>query len=85
MTKKKQFIKNLDLSEKLANYIAKNPSEVKDFPSDASFVTFSSTDSDLNNANKKLLKSLKEEGRSVIKAQETQDKHIPWKFTAVPA
>ena len=52
MTKKKQFVKNLDLSEKLANFIAENPDEVKGFPSDASFVTFSSTDNDLNNANK---------------------------------
>lgn len=85
MTKSVQFIKNLDLSEKLANYIAKNPSEVKEFPSDASFVTFSSTDKDLNDANKKLLESLKKEGRNVVKAQETQDKHNPWKFTAVTA
>ena len=85
MTKHTQFIKNIDLSEKLAVFIAKNPDEVKNLPEDASFVAFSSTDKKLNDENKKLLESLQKEGRKVIKAEETNDKHNPWKFTPVTA
>jgi hypothetical protein len=85
MTKHTQIIKNIDLSEKLADYIAENPEEVKDLPENVSFVTFSSTDLKLNEANKRLIESLKKEGKQVIKAQETQDKENPWKFTSISA
>jgi hypothetical protein len=85
MTKHDQVIKNLDLSEKLANFIAGNPKELKGLPEDASFVTFSSTDKNLNKTNKDLIKGLLEEGRKVIKAEETNDKRNPWKFTPVTA
>ncbi len=81
MTQQKQFLKNIDLSEKLANYIAQNPDAVKNFSKNASFVTFSSTDNVLNAENKKLLKSLLQEGREVIKAQETTDIATPWRFS----
>lgn len=85
MTLKKQFTINIDLSEKLANYIASNPEDVKNLPEDASFVTFSSHDVSLNNANMKLVEGLLEEGRSVVKATETNDKKSPWKFTQISA
>lgn len=80
MSKNQQITKNIELSEKLAEYISDNPSEIRQFPSSVSYVTFSSTDERLNSANKKLVLSLKSEGKSIIKAQETKDKKNPWKF-----
>lgn len=81
MTKNKQFIKNIDLSEKLANYIAKNPKEVENLPENASFVTFSFADDELNLENKILIESLRKEGKKVVKAEQTGDRKTPWKFT----
>lgn len=80
MSKKQQIKKNLELSAKLADYLAKNPeSEEKTF-SNVSYVFFSATDQQLNKTNLKLAKSLVEEGKIVIKAAETKDKNNPWKL-----
>lgn len=83
MTKKKQAIKNLDLSQKLAEYIADNPDSVKDLPEKSTFVVFSSVDEALNAQNQKLIKSVLAEGKKVIKAIQTKDKFNPWKFSRV--
>ncbi len=81
MSKNQQITKNIKLSEKLAEYIANNPNQVKRFPVNVSYVTFSSRDEKLNSVNEQLIKSLKSEGKKVIKAQETVDNDTPWKFT----
>lgn len=78
---KKQIEKNIELSEKLAVFLGKNPKKVKAIPNDSSFVVFSATDELLNKINEELIKSLEKQGRIVIKAQETQKSESPWKFT----
>ena len=85
MSKKQQIKKNLELSEKLANFLAKHPTFMTKTPENTSFVAFSSNDPGLNKMNMRLMESLLKEGRSVVKAQQTQNKQNPWKFTAVPA
>lgn len=85
MTKNKQIIQNIKLSEKLANYVAENPQKLGNLPAKASFVTFSVKDKKLNEENKKLLEGLKKEGKRIIKAQETADKNNPWRFTLIPS
>lgn len=82
MTKKKQAIKNLDLSQKLAEYIAANPDAIKKLPKKSTFVVFSSADDLLNEENKKLIQSIIAEGKKVIKAIQTKDKLNPWKFSS---
>lgn len=80
MSNKIQSKKNLELLSKLANFIAANPRVEANMPSGASYVFFSATDKKLNQANLELAKSLSREGKVVIKAQESEDKEIPWKF-----
>jgi hypothetical protein len=65
--------------------LAKHPVSIDEEPERTSFVVFSSHDTKLNEANTKFLESLLDEGRKVIKAEETNDKHNPWKFTPVTA
>lgn len=81
MSKKDQLKKNLKLSEKLAGYVVSNPDAVKNMPKRASFVVFSSEDSDLNKMNNQLVISLKSEGRKVVKATESNNKVKPWLFS----
>ena len=83
MSKKDQAIKNIDLSQELANFIAKNPRAVEEIPQSSAFVAFSSSDEKLNEANEKLLASLVKEGKPVVKAVQTNDKGNPWKFLQV--
>ncbi len=80
MTKQAQTSKNLKLSAKVAEYITKNPEMVKDFKGNLSFVVFSVKDSELNKANTNLVKKLKQEGKNVIKVQQTKNVDSPWKF-----
>ncbi len=83
MSKKDQVDKNLELSEKLAEYLAKDPPEVKGMPKKSAFITFSLTDQELNKLNNKLVNSYSEKGKTVVKAQETKDEKKPWKFTPI--
>ncbi len=83
MTKRMQTNKNLDLSAKAAEYIAKNPEATKDFAGKISFVVFSANDKVLNRNNEDLAKRLKSKGLNIVKAQQTKDKREPWKFTSV--
>ncbi len=83
MSNKDQAIKNIDLSQELAEFIAKNPKAVKKIPQSSTFVAFSSKDEKLNKANEKLITSLVKEGKRVIKAIQTNDKFNPWKFFPV--
>lgn len=83
MTKQIQVSKNLKLSAKVAEYIARNPDAVKNFSGKLSFVVFSADDDSLNEINASLVKKLKTEGKNVVKAQETKDKNYPWKFSSL--
>ncbi len=85
MSTKTQTEKNLKLSEKLADFLVSHPEVSKTLPDDASFVTFSAEDSQLNETNEKLIQELLEEGRHVVKAQETHNKQHPWEFSPVAA
>ncbi len=80
MSKQQQIKKNLELSAKLANYLAKNPDIEEKTTRSISYVFFSATDQLLNKTNLKLAKSLIEEGKVVVKAEETKDRSNPWKL-----
>lgn len=83
MTRKIQTKKNLELSEKLANYIVNNPEAVKSLPKNVSFIVFSSEDESLNKKNEGFIKSVLAEGKNVVKAIQTKNKSNPWKFSQV--
>lgn len=80
MTKGVQLDKNLILSNKLAEYISKNPNTVAGFPSDASYVLFPAYDKRLNRKNTLLYEDLTNQGKKVVKAIQTKDKRNPWEF-----
>jgi Family of unknown function (DUF5647) len=77
MITKIQTEENLKLPEKLADFLVRHPEVSKTMPNDASFVTFSAEDAQLNEVNKKLIEELLEEGKHVVKAQETNNKKQP--------
>ena len=84
MSTKDQAIKNMELTQELAAYIAKHPKVAKKSPKSATYVAFSAKDEKLNEANEKLLQSIIKEGRKfIIKAVQTNDKLNPWKFFPV--
>jgi hypothetical protein len=83
MSQKQQVTKNLDLSEKLADYLAQNPSESSKLPKKASFVTFSAKDKELNEKNEEIVTKLTQQGQTVIKAQETTNDTKPWVLSKV--
>ena len=80
---KKQIEENIQLSEKLANYLASNPKELAKTPDSASFVVFSASDKSLNKLNEKLAKTLTDQGKNVVRAEETRDSKRPWALVAV--
>lgn len=83
MSRKDQAVKNIDLSRELAMYIAKHPDVAKKMPKSSNFVAFSAQDAELNKANEKLIASLVDERKPIIKAVQTNDKFNPWKFFPV--
>lgn len=80
VTKMKQLDENMKLSVKLADFLAKHPKAVA---LGASVVPFSAYNQDLNRENEKLVESLKDEGKKVVKAEETKSDKTPWKFEQV--
>jgi len=81
MPTKVQINKNLKLSEKLLDYLANNPR--MNARGGASYIIITQKDSELNKMNLGLVKSLKKEGKKVIKALETNDELNPWKFSSI--
>lgn len=79
MPTKLQIIKNLKLSQKLLDYLSENPRKGKN----ASYIIITKKDNELNKANLNMGKSLVKEGKNVVKAIETKNKSIPWKFVSV--
>ena len=86
MSKKQQAIKNMDLTAKLADYINLHPeASNKVFVSGASVVPFSATNKELNKLNEELARDLLQEGKQVVRAQESKAKKEPWKFILLSA
>ncbi len=81
MPTKKQITKNLELSEKLLDYLSEYPSE--DEMKNVSYIIITKEDKELNEMNLSLVESLLKEGKRVIKAIQTNDKVTPWKFSAI--
>ncbi len=85
MSTKIQAEKNIKLSAKLADFLVSHPDVSKKLPDNASFVTFSAKDKNLNDVNTELIQELLKEGKNVVKAQETSNDKQPWKFSSVSA
>lgn len=80
MSNKKQTSKNLDLTNKLFDYLLKS-NALLHFPKNASVVPFSKNNKKLNKENETLIENLKEEGRPIIIAREPKTKSASWKLT----
>jgi len=79
MPTKTQINKNLKLSEKLLDYLSKNPHQIND--ENVSYIVLTKEDEELNKLNLGMAKSLVKEGKKVIKAIQTDKKSTPWKFS----
>jgi len=73
MSKKTQTTKNIELTQKLLDYLSSNK-----IRKGYSFVVFSKDDQKLNKANEKLASDLQKKGTKIVKAKETDDKKDPW-------
>lgn len=82
MSNKKQTSKNIELTQKLIEYIIKGE-DVPELPEDVSFVPFSKKDKMLNKANEELLENLSKEDKPIAIAEEPESKNAPWKITPV--
>lgn len=82
MSNKIQTEKNIDLSQKLIEYLV-NGKNVPELPQDVSFIPFSNTDKELNKANKELLESLSQQDKPVAIAEEPKSGKEAWKIIPV--
>lgn len=80
MPTKTQINKNLELSEKLLDYLSDNPRKTTE---QVSYIVITKDDAELNQVNLELGKSMAKHGKKVIKALETKDKANPWKFATI--
>jgi hypothetical protein len=83
MSRKEQATKNINLSHQLATYIAAHPDVSRKMPKHSNYIAFSASDEALNKANEKLIASLVGEGKSIIRAVQTNNKINPWEFFSV--
>lgn len=79
MSDKIQLNKNVELSGKLADYLAKSSSVLKKYKN-SSYVVFSEKDIELNKVNEKLAKVLHKEGNKVVKAIQPKTSKGDWTF-----
>ena len=82
MSKKIQTSKNIDLTQKLIEYLVKGKN-VHELPDNVSFVQFSKSDKKLNEANEELLKNISNEDKPVAIAEEPKNKKDSWIITPV--
>ncbi len=80
MSKAQQVNLNMQLSEELATFIITNPKILKKY-SGCSYVVFSYKNKELNELNNELVIGLINEGKNVVKAIQTSNKNLPWKFS----
>lgn len=78
MSKKKQVIKNIELSEKFTEYLRANPSSLRKQVAHNSIVLFSATDQELNKMNEGLVKKLLQEGKKVLTAKQAKKGNKSW-------
>jgi hypothetical protein len=83
MSTQSQIKKNLKLSNDLSTYLIDNPQTLAGLPSNSSIVAYSKNDETLNKANDGIVKSLMNEGTTVIKAIEPNQEKLPWKFSSI--
>jgi hypothetical protein len=83
MSKKQLIAKNISLSEKLADFMAKNPKAMKKSKRSISYVMFSANDQVLNKANEKVMNQLLQDGEKIIKAEQINDTKNAWILTPV--
>ena len=79
MKKENQLKKNLKLTSRLLDYMAKHPEAASKVPSGTSYVVFSSDDPGLNEENEKMLKKLKSKGQKIVKATNKPGPN-PWRL-----
>lgn len=82
MSKAQQIKLNIELSDKLANFLVTKPEMLKRYAG-YSYVVFSSTNPGLNKLNNHLIEELLLEGNGVVKAVETGNVSKPWEFSPV--
>ncbi|MDO8497727.1 MAG: hypothetical protein Q7S61_04245 [bacterium] len=82
MSKAQQIRLNIQLSDKLANFLITQPEILKKYTG-CSYVVFSSKNPQLNKLNSNLIEELLSEGNEVVKAEETGNLSDPWEFTPV--
>ena len=82
MSKAQQFKLNVNLSDRLANYLITQPDILKKY-SGCSYIVFSYKNEELNKLNNQLIPGLKLEGKPIVKAQETNNLDNPWVLTPI--
>lgn len=82
MSKKVQTSKNIELTQRLIEYLIKGKN-VPSLPQDVSFVPFSKDDKKLNQANEELLEKLSKDDKPIVIAEEPQTNKGNWKITPV--
>lgn len=82
MSKKVQTAKNIDLTQKLIEFLVKGKN-VPELPQDVSFVPFSKNDEKLNTANEELLENLSKEEKPIAIAKEPKNSKTPWQIIPV--
>jgi len=82
MSKGQQIKLNIELSDKLANFLVTRPSMLKKYAG-YSYVIFSSTNMELNRLNHHLIHELLLESKGVVKAKETGNVSSPWEFSPI--
>ena len=85
MSHKTIITKNSLLTMNLLEYLADNPTTIKDIPSGVSYVVFSEHDTKLNEYNAKLVEQLVESGKKVVEATKTKNAKNPWKLHYIAA
>lgn len=83
MTMKNHAMKNAPLVKELAMYLAKHPDAEKKRYKNATYIAFSAKDAELNKENEKMIASFVEEGKTVIRAVQTNNTTRPWEFFPV--
>lgn len=82
MSKKMQTLKNIDLTQKLIEFLIKGKN-VPELPQDVSFVPFSKSDKKLNTANEELLENLFKKDNLIAIAKEPKNSKESWQIIPV--
>lgn len=81
MSNKSVITTNIKLSGELINFISSKPELAKKYAG-CSYVVFSKDNPGLNKINESFITELKQEGKTVIRATQTDQRQNPWIFAA---